>query len=375
MTPRFVLSTVGIGVFFNVLKPEEKSEWLGRINRVSNEQQLTGEVLEKVNELTKRASDLLQHGETEQRRRLSPELNGVYALCGDDLETDRDMHYLIATDTALGRAAAEMIRKFLWDQGGNVDYYIPPNLNTASFGAFSDGMKNLLTWCENTIPHYHESKYEVIFNLTASFKSLQGYLNVIGMFYADRLVYIFEGSSELLTIPRLPIQVDMELLQANADKLALLGAGAVLQRGEIPGMPEALLDTDESGNAMISEWGLLVWNRMKNEVLGKRLLSFPHFAYEPSFQEDFKNADHGLCIAMQETLAKAGVLLAESAGDTMILRKHSGLRYYNYTDQHTQDGPIGHFRIDRGNRISCVAGGKKLRLRHFGAHDYVNDNP
>jgi len=128
-------------------------------------------------------------------------------------------------------------------------------------------MKNLLAWCEQTIPGFRASGYEVVFNLTGGFKSLQGYLNIIGMFYADRLVYIFETGPALLSIPKLPIRVDTEQLQAQADKLALLGAGASMRPEETREVPEALLRLHSNGEATLSEWGVLVFNSIKYEVL------------------------------------------------------------------------------------------------------------
>jgi CRISPR/Cas system-associated protein Csm6 len=50
----------------------------------------------------------------------------------------------------------------------------------------------------------------VVFNLTGGFKSVQGFLQAISSFYADETIYIFQFSSELLQIPRLPIKLDTQ---------------------------------------------------------------------------------------------------------------------------------------------------------------------
>ena len=307
---------------------------------------------------------------------MSAELNGIYALYEDQLAANQDIHYLIATDTALGRRAAQQIETFLQKQGVNVNVFAPANLNTGSLEGFSRGMKELLIWCEDTIPGYKNSGYEVVFNLTAAFKSLQGYLNIIGMFYADRLVYIFEGSNRLLSIPQLPIKVDSEGLRTYADKLALMAAGAVMPIREMGDLPEALLDIDRAGNALISDWGLLIWNRIKNRIFSETLVSFPYLQYEPSFKKDFSNASPQERVALQETLADASALMVDAGGDCSVLKRHGGLKYDNYTGKQSPNGgPIGHFRITRGNRVSCIDEKGVLRLRHFGAHDYVNNNP
>ncbi len=55
---------------------------------------------------------------------------------------------------------------------------------------------------------------------------MQGYLNTIGMFYADEILYIFEGKgAELITIPRLPIIADSERIKPFTPDFALMAAG------------------------------------------------------------------------------------------------------------------------------------------------------
>jgi putative CRISPR-associated protein (TIGR02619 family) len=376
MSRRFVLSTVGTSLFSNVLEISERPIWNGRLNLLSNTITLPPDVAVKVDELRQRARARLHDGDVPGRRLLSAELNGIYGLYNDGLPSGEDVHYLIATDTALGRAAADVVCDFLRQHNINASIHVPETLNTESPASFSQGMKNLLTWCEQTIPGFRASGYEVVFNLTGGFKSLQGYLNIIGMFYADRLVYIFETGLELLSIPKLPIRVDIEQLQAQADKLALLGAGASMSREEMAHVPDTLLRLRTNGEATLSEWGALIWNRMKHEVLAAQLIAFPHLHYEPSFHKDFEKATPQQRVTLQETLAEASAFLLMYEGNSNVLREHGGLQYDNYTNKRTRAGcPIGHFRITQGDRVSCTAEDRVLRLRHFGVHDYVNGNP
>lgn len=98
--------------------------------------------------------------------------------------------------------------------------------------------------------------------------------------------------------------------------------------------------------------------------------------YTDSFQRDFRaaatTADKG---KLQETLAKASRLLAEANGGTQLLKGDGGLQYEIFTNKHSNERPIGHFRVTQSIRVSCIAHAGGLQLRHFGAHDYVNDNP
>jgi hypothetical protein len=67
--------------------------------------------------------------------------------------------------------------------------------------------------------------------------------------------------------------------------------------------------------------------------------------------------------------------LEESEGNTAPLKQQGGIQYDNYAGKRLGKQPIGHFRISRGIRVSCMAENGGLTLRHFGAHDYVNNNP
>ncbi|MEA3308553.1 MAG: putative CRISPR-associated protein [Chloroflexota bacterium] len=370
---QLVLSPVGISLFFNSLESDEK-DLRREINQHSNDVELPSELAAQAGELAQRAAEKLHTGSVSERRRLSAELNGLYALYENHLEASADMHLLVATDTALGKKAAETIENFLREDIGikNIDTFVPSKLSTGSVANFSYGIKELLNHFEKIIPPYSAQEYKIIFNLTGGFKSLQGYLNIIGMFYADRLVYIFERSDELLNIPRLPLKIDEAKLNPYANELARLAAGGVYLRSELH-ITGALLDVDGNKDATLSDWGQLLWNRLKDPLLAEKLLELPYIEYENSFKKDWKKfKDKSLRIKLQETVCQASVMLEEAKGDITALKRSGGMLYDNYEEKRLPSGlPIGHFRIDDGNRVTCTYQGNKLSLRHFGSHDYT----
>lgn len=377
-TKRFVLSTVGISTFLNVLRRGEEN-WREQLNRMANESCLPDELEDEVNKFANRVLNILRQDDVQKHRRLSAELNGLYGIYGNALSAGRtDMHYLIATDTALGRKAADVLCTFLREKGLSVDIYVPDHLSTANPSAFSSGMKDLIHWCEKTIPGYRENNYRVIFNLTAAFKSLQSYLNIVGMFYADEIVYIFETSPQLLTIPRLPIQVDIQPLREHRVELSMMAQGHLFPKEQVAGIPEALLETiEDSGKtyAGLSNWGTLLWNRVRQELLGDELLPFPRLQYTATFRQDFKRASPKERAKLQEVLAKVSGMLEDSRGDTAPLKRDGGLQYGVYTGKTTKDGrPIGHFRVSQSRRVSCTVEDGALRLRRYGEHS-INNNP
>lgn len=372
---RVIVSTVGISLFLNVLDQVE-STWRQRLNQATNDQQLSGELASFLEELAQRAMERLRESEVEARRRISAELNGLYGIYDGDLKAGKaDMHFLVATDTALGRQAAKVIGEFLRENRLNVDVYIPEKLSTATPAAFSQGIKVLIRWCEDTLPGYRDKGYRVVFNLTAAFKSLQGYLNIMGMFYADEIVYIFETGSQLLCIPRLPLQVNIATLREHRVELAMMAQGHILSQEQVSSIPAGLLDIDEQGSACLSDWGLLVWNRVRQELLGDDLLPFPRLQYTDPFRRDFKQASPADRAELQKVLAKVSGLLEDDRGDTAPLKRDGGLHYDVYTGRTTRDGrPIGHFRVSQSRRVSCTVEDGTLRLRRYGEHS-INNNP
>lgn len=371
---RLVLTTVGISLFLNALNAEEREEGgAQRLNRQANATELPADVDAFLDELAARSAQTLDKAAVLQKRRLSAELNGLYGLYEDQLRhAGTDVHVLIATDTVLGRRAAQLLESFLRSQDiVNVQVWAPEQLSSADNLHFSHGIKELLRLCEENIPGYREAGYRVVFNLTAAFKSLQSYLNIAGMFYADEIVYIFEGSNQLLRIPRLPIQVDLDALRVHRVALALLDADAILTQQEAAALPEGLLEVDQHGDATLSEWGRLIWNRARHNLFQEGLLDLPHLIYEDSFRRDFSKASPDERVDLQLTLAKVSVLLRD--GGVARLKQDGGVQYEDYTNQ--RQPKIGHFRLTQGRRASCVVEGAGLRLRHFGNHDQVNNNP
>lgn len=318
----------------------------------------------------------LKASDVSTRRIKSAELNGIYGIYDNDLSLGKaDMHLLVTTDTALGRKAADLIADFLRFNGLNVQIHCPPGLSTATPAIFSKGMKELIKWCEDILPGYRQAAYRVVFNLTAAFKVLQGYLNIMGMFYADEMVYIFETGSRLVSIPRLPLQVDVNILRQHSVELAMMAEGHIFPHDHVAHIPDGLLDIDSQRYATLSDWGQLIWSRVRHELLSKELLPFPRLHYEASFRRDFTQADPKARVALQEKLAKVAHLLEDHQGDTAALKRDGGLQNDIYTGRKTRDGqPIGHFRINQSRRVSCVAEQGGLRLRRYGEHS-INDNP
>ncbi len=373
---RVIISTIGTSLLTNQINRADTDEttWYSQLRDTANLskkllEQNYPEVLTIIQTLESRALDSLSHSEVGKIRTSSAELNGIYGLCQEQLSVGiQDIHWLIGTDTAQGQAAAAIVEKFLLIQSlKNINTYIVPGLTMASTSSFSDGIDNLITWMQTYIPAYKESTYKIYFNLVGGFKGLQGYLNTIGMFYADEIIYIFEGKqSELITIPRLPVTVDLKVIEPFKVQMALMDAKAELSVNDVKGITETLIYICEN-EVTLSNWGKLIWGECKQDFLAQELLQFPRLKYQDSFKEDYKaiSQKHER-VKLQETLAKVSSLLIKSNGMTNSLQD-GGLQYTRYKNS----AKIDHFRVNQSQRISCEPLGGELVLRYYGSHAHV----
>lgn len=367
--PRVIISTVGTSLLTNQIntKNEEERTWNKQLRDCANcnEDNTPSSTKAIIKALQERTHAVLVNAEIPKIRASSAELNGIYGLYNKDLsQGQQDLHFLIATDTLQGRITAAVVEDFLRSQGLTASCFIPTGLCTATTQSFSEGIDELIVWLKETVKPLRLG-YKVYFNLVGSFKSLQGYMNTIGMFYADAILYIFEGQgSELIQIPRLPIEVNTSLLASHTTAIALMDAGAGLLADETTGIPEAMLG-EYQGRKILSTWGKLTWDEAKAELLSQELLPFPMLIYTDTFRADYNQIKvPKQRVELQQDLAKVSHLLQQSNGDTRTL---SSLDYEPYKNS----GGIDHFRVNRSLRISCRKVQDGLELRYYGTHEHV----
>src|SRR5699024_1659300 len=139
---------------------------------------------------------------------LSAELNGILTFYEDKLhKRQQDQHYLLCTDTWLGEQTAQLVKFWLEKHGLGVQLYRQSDLKTEDLTSFQLALSEIVKKFSVIIEGYCNQEYYIVFNLTGGFKSVQGFLQTLAMFYADEAIYIFETGTELLRIPRLPLQM------------------------------------------------------------------------------------------------------------------------------------------------------------------------
>lgn len=147
------------------------------------------------------------------------------------------------------------------------------DLQTRDLDAFRIAMSELVEWCETNIPLYRQRKYRIIFNLTGGFKSVNGFLQALAMIYADEAIYVFESEADLLTLPRLPIQV-VETDVVRRELLKFRRLANRLNVDNTDGIAETLLWLIDE-KTCLSPWGELIWQRARTNIYEDRLWESP----------------------------------------------------------------------------------------------------
>ncbi|MEA5513319.1 CRISPR-associated protein [Nodularia sp. UHCC 0506] len=375
--PRLVISTVGTSLLTNAINEDkDPKKWISDLTKTAN---WTQEKIESSSDyshvfskiivpLERRIAEKLDDSNILEIREMSAELNGIHGLYDEKIEDGRyDTHILITTDTAQGKATSQILESFLKSKGIEAAFpLIQPELSISSTAVFTEAMAKLIPNILEMLNKYKDDKYQICFNLVGGFKALQGYFNTIGMFYADEIIYIFEGSDKSIKIPKLPISIDIGKVEKYKVQLAMMEAAAIPTFWEeAKKVPEEWVLTIDK-EMILSTWGQLIWNQCKDDLLAQNLFIFPRINYADSFFEDYeKIRSTQERIKLHQTIAKVSQKLIVSKGSTEILFG-GGLDFNRY-----KNTSIDHFRVNDSLRVTCKVLGDTLELRYYGTHDHV----
>ncbi len=305
---KLVLSPCGTSLLTN--KATDKDI----LTKYANAQDIPKDDLAKLESLIKSVEEELESASLEQAAKMSAELNGIIKLYNSQLNKPKDIHVLISTDTYLGKATADLVAKWLKDKGFNNIQQPPINgLQTADLTNFQHALSEIVQWCNETIPDYQQSQFHIVFNLTGGFKSVQGFLQTLAMFYADETIYIFEGSKDLLKIPRLPVEMKPEnSIVENLEVFRRLANGLPVSNKNLSKIPGTLL-TIYSGMTDLSPWGKLVWEQTKKQIYSQKLHPSPSkkFKYGPAFEPSVEGLSGDRLCLINERIDALAVFLEE----------------------------------------------------------------
>ncbi|MCP5494971.1 MAG: putative CRISPR-associated protein [Leptospiraceae bacterium] len=240
----------------------------------------------------------------EEAKKLSAELNGIISLYNGLIpkEASQDYYILLCTDTWLGEQTALLVESWLKKQNLTTEVRRQKDLQTNNLESFQVALSDLVKWCEEVIKGYKDSQYYVIFNLTGGFKSVQGFLQTLALFYADESVYIFETGNELLRIPRLPVKMaEVDYIRQNLAAFRRLSLELSDKSDSTEKIPETfLLEID--GEKTLSAWGEIVWHSAKKEIYKDCVYESPinKVRFSQKFLKSVENLETDRCVLVNQ---------------------------------------------------------------------------
>ena len=284
-----ILSPVGTSIFTKGKFPPE----INKFSNCKNLEEIPSDRREEISSYIQEVKELLLSSSLEKVKERSAELNGIIRFYNDNLHNaEKDIHYLLPSDTYIGRSACEIVKSFLQNYVKDVRIMEIKDLQTYDCEGFQYALSDLVSQIM-TIKEGLLSGQKLIFNLTGGFKSILCFLQSLGMFYADETVYVFEFSDSLLRIPALPVKlVPYDYLKGYITVFRRLHNGLSVTEEEYNKIPESLI-LKLYGEPTLSAYGKIVWDNFRKELYSEKLLDSisPKVKYSESFRKSTKNLE------------------------------------------------------------------------------------
>jgi putative CRISPR-associated protein (TIGR02619 family) len=309
-----ILSTCGTSILTNHLTDDGLRTLITKHTNDANPENIPIDVRRRINTHINETQIRFLDTPVNKAYLESAELAGILAFYNGQIEKKQgDVHYLLATDTWLGGITANLTKQWLEKHDINAQIIQHKDLQTANWNLFSSSLSDLVKWCDNTIEPMRPA-YHTVFNLSGGFKSETGFLQILGQFYADETVYLFERSQELMRIPRLPLKM--------VDEETILNELYDFRRGDlglsVSGKTSGIYWYVMGDECVLSPWGELVFRKHKSSIYKKEIYSSisPKVKFADTFMEscecENKNTEHikrindciDLLAAMQELPSK-----------------------------------------------------------------------
>ncbi len=272
MKKNLIFSTCGTSLLTNGVSNDLRKVINDHANTKENDlDSATKELLiNHINDVEKK----LFNSSLEKVTELSAELHSIIRYYDYQLnDRENDFHFLLTTDTFLGSQTGLIIKKWLSQYIPTVQVLEQTNLQTKNLTLFQWAIADLVKWIDTNITRYKENNYHVVFNLTGGFKSVQGFLQTLSMFYADESLYVFESNNELFRLPKIPVKlIPQEIVENHFSFFRQLDLNL---NPTIPeGIPEVMLLKLEN-EVVLSDYGQIIYQQTKRKLYGERIWEPP----------------------------------------------------------------------------------------------------
>lgn len=316
--------------------------------------------------INQRAETLLNADE-QTACKMSAELNGLLTWQKTHQHHPQDIYTLLATDTIFGQETAKIIQTWLQNKGYQAQIISSAGLKTSNLVDFREALSGLVKTLIETLSGYKDSGYDICFNLTGGFKSLNGFLQAVSTIYADKTFYLFEGSKELLFIPKLPYTLNaVEIITQNLVAFRRLSVDLPVDKALLDKIPETLL-FDFGGEIGLSEWGELLWQSSVNDIYKKQVLPSisDGIVIESSFWESLKNIPENYILQINKKIVQLAKYHETGRKDNLRSLDVKPLQEKQYKDHHLWECDIdgNNYRIfmqDKGDKFCLIKAGEAL---------------
>lgn len=290
--PSLILSTCGTSLLTGGGISDELRRMLREQANAVDWASMPEDVAHRLQSHAQRREEQLLSAETSEVQRMSAELNSLLSWREQQASHPQDMYMLLTTDTVLGRTVTDSIARWLEKHGLATSIMSADGLRTARLNEFRESLSELVKQLVDTLTGYQETGYSIRFNLTGGFKGLNGFLQALSTIYADQTFYLFEGSKELLFIPKLPFTLDAKkLIVEHLHAFRRLSHALPVTEVEYKKIPETLLFAIDN-DIMLSEWGELLWQSSYKEIYKQQLL--PSISDRVLYSDGFEASTKGL---------------------------------------------------------------------------------
>jgi putative CRISPR-associated protein (TIGR02619 family) len=304
---KLVLTPVGASILDPYrLSESEKEQWnkLDKNNLINLQKGSVKDQKELEEQLVKKLKSLDINTE-DGLRQTSPEIKSLTKI---RISND-DKVILYASETPKGIVTARVIGEFIkqvWKcpfKAENIE--VVSGLQVEDAGKFRS--LGVVRYVESVVNKINDPNNlygrEIILNATAGFKSLVPYTTLIGLLFKIPVKYIFETSSELLSLPPIPVNFDLEFfvkIKFILDEIEQESkiSEEKLRREIEPELFEPLLPLLEftAGEYTLSSLGVIVYERYKSPPALSKSKRHPNdkdhtrdFSQEPHRTTEFEN--------------------------------------------------------------------------------------
>jgi putative CRISPR-associated protein (TIGR02619 family) len=315
---KFILTSTGLSLLTNYLK--NYKIFPNEIYKYSNQKELNEEFLKQITPYIENLKKSIVTYNISELKSVSAELNALLTFYKENFNK-ADIHYILHTDTYLGKIAAEIIQIFLESKSLNVSLFNAKDLNTSNVEDFQFALSEVVKDLSPLLSGYQDNGYEIIFNLTGGFKGVNSFLQTMASLYADKSIYIFESGVELLEIPKIPLKIDEEYFKSNFEILRRIEKN-IACKAELSSSIVVKIDDEYT----LSPWGEIVWQKYKIDYFKKNLLHpiVDTIKYSKELEKDFEKLSNDKKYQFNKSIEKLEDFVLN--GDNL-----KSLRYHTLT--------------------------------------------